>query len=137
MVNFSLEYFPPNDQAGLEDLSYQASVMSAYSPLYMSITHSAKGAEINETMQTVRILKEQLSVKISPHMTCSSYSKAEIIKMAEVKKHSPSLHKKVMNGSTTLQDAYNEVMSEINNTKEFKGRGTKSTKITIEQEVEI
>ena len=83
MVNFSLEYFPPSDQASLKDLSNQASVMSAYSPLYMSITHSAKGAEINETMQTVRILKEQLSVKISPHMTCSSYSKAEIIKMAE------------------------------------------------------
>ena len=83
LVNFSLEYFPPNDQAGLEDLSYQASVMSAYSPLYRSITHSAKGAGINETMQTVQILKEQLSVEISPHMTCSSYSKAEIIKMAE------------------------------------------------------
>jgi|TARA_B110000263_G_scaffold145917_1_gene126543 methylenetetrahydrofolate reductase (NADPH) len=83
LANFSLEYFPPGDQAGLKNLSNQARVMSAYSPLYMSITHSAKGAEINETMHTVQILKEQLSVEISPHMTCSSYSKAEIIKMAE------------------------------------------------------
>ena len=61
----------------------------------------------------------------------------KIIKMAEIKKHNPTLHSKVMNGSTTLQDAYNEVMSEINSTKEFKGRGTKSTKITFEQEVKI
>ena len=83
LVNFSLEYFPPGDQDGLKNLSNQARVMSAYSPLYMSITHSANGAEINETMRTVQILKEQLSVEISPHMTCSSYSKAEIIKMAE------------------------------------------------------
>jgi len=59
------------------------------------------------------------------------------IKLAEIKKHNPTLHSKVMNGSTTLQDAYNEVMSEINKTKEFKGRGTKSTKITLEQEFEI
>ena len=83
MVNFSLEYFPPGDQDGLKNLSNQARVMSAYLPLYMSITHSAKGAELNETMHAVQILKEQLSVEISPHMTCSSYSKAEIIKMAE------------------------------------------------------
>ena len=83
LVNFSLEYFPPGDQDGLKNLSNQARVMSAYLPLYMSITHSAKGAELNETMHAVQILKEQLSVEISPHMTCSSYSKAEIIKMAE------------------------------------------------------
>ena len=59
------------------------------------------------------------------------------IKLAEIKKHNPTLHSKVVNGSTTLQNAYNEVMSEINSTKEFKGRGTKSTKITLEQEFEI
>ena len=59
------------------------------------------------------------------------------IKLAEIKKHNPTLYSKVVNGSTTLQNAYNEVMSEINNTKEFKGRGTKSTKITLEQEFEI
>ena len=59
------------------------------------------------------------------------------IKLAEIKKHNPTLYSKVVNGSTTLQNAYNEVMSEINSTKEFKGRGTKSTKITLEQEFEI
>jgi hypothetical protein len=63
--------------------------------------------------------------------------KSKEIKLLEIKKHNPTLHSKVVNGSTTLQHAYNEVMSEINNTKEFKGRGTKSTKITFEHEVEI
>lgn len=61
----------------------------------------------------------------------------KIIKMAEVKKHSPSLHKKVMNGSTTLQDAYNEVMGEITSTTEYKGRGTKGqNKIGLPKEVD-
>ena len=63
--------------------------------------------------------------------------KSKEIKLAEIKKHNPTLYSKVVNGSTTLQNAYNEVMSEINFTKEFKGRGTKSTKITLEQEIEI
>ena len=63
--------------------------------------------------------------------------KSKEIKLAEIKKHNPTLHSKVVNGSTTLQNAYNEVMSEINSIKEFRGRGTKSTKITLEQEFEI
>ena len=63
--------------------------------------------------------------------------KSKEIKLLEIKNHNPTLHSKVVNGSTTLQHAYNEVMSEINNIKEFKGRGTKSTKITFEHEVEI
>ena len=49
------------------------------------------------------------------------------IKLAEIKKHNPTLHSKVVNGSTTLQHAYNEVMSEINNTKEFKGERNSSS----------
>ena len=59
------------------------------------------------------------------------------IKLAEIKKHNPTLHSKVMTGSVKLQDAYNEVMSEIMNVKEMRGHGTKSTKITLEQEFEI
>ena len=63
--------------------------------------------------------------------------KSKELKLVEIKKHNPTLYSKVMNGSTTLQDAYNEVISEITNTKEFKGRGTKSTKITFQQELDI
>tara|TARA_Y100001963_G_C6750816_1_gene434131 strand:- start:887 stop:1168 length:282 start_codon:yes stop_codon:yes gene_type:complete len=63
--------------------------------------------------------------------------KSKEIKLVEIKKHNPTLHSKVMSGSVKLQDAYNEVMSDITNTKEFKGRGTKSNKITFDQELEI
>ena len=63
--------------------------------------------------------------------------KSKEIKLVEIKKHNPTLHSKVMSGSVKLQDAYNEIMSDITNTKEFKGRGTKSNKITFDQELEI
>ena len=59
------------------------------------------------------------------------------IKEAEIKKHNPTLLLKVKSGELTLQDAYNIVMSEIMNVKEMKAKGTKSNKITFEEEFEI
>ena len=47
------------------------------------------------------------------------------IKLAEIKKHSPSLYQKVVDGEVTLQQAYDFVMGDINSTTEYKGRGTK------------
>jgi len=59
------------------------------------------------------------------------------IKEAEIKKHNPTLLLKVKSGELTLQDAYNIVMSEIMNVKEMKAKGTKSNKITFEEEFDI
>ena len=59
------------------------------------------------------------------------------IKEAEIKKHNPTLLLKVKSGELTLQDAYNIVMSEIMSVKEMKAKGTKSNKITFEEEFEI
>jgi len=47
------------------------------------------------------------------------------IKLAEIKKHSPSLYQKVVDGDVQLQQAYDFVMGDINSTIEYKGRGTK------------
>ena len=47
------------------------------------------------------------------------------IKLAEIKKHSPSLYQKAVDGDVTLQQAYDFVMGDINSTTEYKGRGTK------------
>ena len=47
------------------------------------------------------------------------------IKLVEIKKHNPKLHQDVMDGKVKLQQAYNEIMGDINSTTEYKGRGTK------------
>ena len=59
------------------------------------------------------------------------------IKEAEIQKHNPTLLAKVKSGDLTLQEAYNVMMSEVMNVKEMKGKGTKSNKISFEEEVEI
>ena len=63
--------------------------------------------------------------------------KSKEIKLAEIKKHNPTFHSKVMNGEMKLQQAYNEVMGSITSTKEYKGRGTKGqNKIGLSKEVD-
>jgi len=63
--------------------------------------------------------------------------KSKEIKLAEIKKHNPTFHSKVMNGEMKLQQAYNEVMRDINSTTEYKGRGTKGqNKIGLSKEMD-
>jgi hypothetical protein len=58
------------------------------------------------------------------------------IKLAEIKKHNPKLYQDVLDGKVKLQQAYNEVMGDINSTTEYKGRGTKGqNKIGLSKEV--
>ena len=59
------------------------------------------------------------------------------LKIAEIKKHNPTLYSKVKSGDLSVQEAHNIVQSEIMNVSEMKGQGTKSNKITLEQEFEI
>ena len=59
------------------------------------------------------------------------------LKIAEIKKHNPTLYSKVKSGDLFVQEAHNIVQSEIMNVSEMKGQGTKSNKITLEQEFEI
>jgi hypothetical protein len=59
------------------------------------------------------------------------------IKLAEIKKHNPKLYQDVLDGKVKLQQAYNEVMGDINSTTEYKGRGTKGqNKIGLSKEVD-
>ena len=63
--------------------------------------------------------------------------KSKEIKLTEIKKHNPTLYSKVMNGEVKLQQAYNEVMGDINSTTEYKGRGTKGqNKIGLSKEMD-
>lgn len=59
------------------------------------------------------------------------------IKLAEIKKHNPTLYAKVKSGDLSVQEAHNIVKSEVLNVSEMKGQGTKSNKITLEQEFQI
>tara|TARA_B100000287_G_C20381431_1_gene681760 strand:- start:430 stop:717 length:288 start_codon:yes stop_codon:yes gene_type:complete len=64
--------------------------------------------------------------------------KSKEIKLEEIKKHNPSLYSEVLMGKTKLQDAYNEVMGNLNQTSEYKGRGTRGkNKVGLSKEVDM
>ena len=59
------------------------------------------------------------------------------IKLLEIQKHNSQLYKDVIDGKINLQEAYNQTMSKINKTSEYKGRGTKgSNKIGFSKEID-
>ena len=59
------------------------------------------------------------------------------LKLAEIKKHNPTLYSKVKSGDLSVQEAHNIINSEIMKVSEMKGQGTKSNKITLEEEFKI
>jgi hypothetical protein len=64
--------------------------------------------------------------------------KSKEIKLQEIKKNNPKLYFEVMNGNVKLQDAYNDVMGEINQTSEYKGRGTRGkNKVGLSKEMDM
>lgn len=64
--------------------------------------------------------------------------KSKDIKLEEIKKHNPQLYSKVQMGEVKLQDAYNEVMGDVNQTSEYKGRGTRGkNKVGLSKEMDI
>ena len=63
--------------------------------------------------------------------------KRKDIREAEIKKWNPTYLSKVKSGDLTLTEAYNIMMSDIMGVKEMKGKGSKSNKISLEEEFEI
>jgi len=51
------------------------------------------------------------------------------IKLQEIQKHNPQLYQDVMDGKVKLQDAYNLARSKIELVSEYKGRGTRSSRL--------
>ena len=57
------------------------------------------------------------------------------LKLAEIKKHNPTLFSKVKSGDITVQEAYNITMPEIMNVKEMKGKSEKGFKPLFSKDV--
>jgi len=66
-----------------------------------------------------------------------SIDKVDDIKLAEIQKYNPTLFLKVQRGEVNKVDAHNQVMEELLNVNERRGKGTKRTKIGLSKEIKI
>lgn len=66
---FSIEFFPPNTQEGVEKLRAVRVQLAQLGPAFFSVTHGAGGSTREKTVSTVlEIQREGLSV--APHLSC-------------------------------------------------------------------
>ena len=68
---FSFEFFPPSDQAGLEQLVATATQLEPLAPDFVSVTYGASGSSQERTLVATRLLAARTSLPIIGHLTCT------------------------------------------------------------------
>lgn len=79
----SLEFFPPKDDAGVENLRQTASALKSIHPDFVSVTYGAGGTTRDRTAQVCAMLKNEFGFTVMPHLTCVGHSRAELGEIAD------------------------------------------------------
>lgn len=74
---FSLEFFPPRDEAARERLAESAKALAAIGPGYVSVTFGAGGTTREGTMDTVKQM-QSMGFDTAPHLSCIGSTRAQI-----------------------------------------------------------
>jgi methylenetetrahydrofolate reductase (NADPH) len=67
---FSFEFFPPKDEAGVEQLFQTVSELERYAPTYVSVTWGAGGSTRRLTIDLVTRIEKQTGIEAMAHLTC-------------------------------------------------------------------
>ena len=76
---FSVEFFPPKDDAAGDRMLRAAQALQGYDPDFVSITYGAGGGTRTTTLKYARMLKEQCGFEVMPHLTCVGHKEAELM----------------------------------------------------------
>ncbi len=81
MVNqtaISCEFFPPQTDTGLKNLTKACESLSQMKPEFYSVTYGASGADQNKTKDAVLQMRNVTAIESAPHITCVGSSKSGI-----------------------------------------------------------
>ncbi len=78
---FSLEFFPPRTDKGMEKLKTVIQELGTLNPEYMSVTYGAGGTTQERTLDTVRYIQEHTQFSAAPHLTCIGADKESVTKL--------------------------------------------------------
>jgi methylenetetrahydrofolate reductase (NADPH) len=79
----SLEFFPPKDEAGVENLRSAATALKRINPDFVSVTYGAGGTTRDRTAQVSAMLKNEFGLTVMPHLTCVGHTRAELAEVAD------------------------------------------------------
>jgi len=81
--NFSLEFFPPRTEQGMEKLKGVIAELGTLKPEYMSVTYGAGGTTQEKTLDTVKYIQQQTEFKAAPHLTCIGASRESVTELLD------------------------------------------------------
>ena len=80
---FSVEFFPPKDEAGGERMLQTASQFEEHQPDFVSITYGAGGGTRATTLRYAKLLQEEHGFEVMPHLTCVGHTRDELLEILE------------------------------------------------------
>ncbi len=80
---FSFEFFPPNDEAGLERLFETVAHLRHFKPAYVSVTYGAGGSTRRLTLDLVQRIKHETGIETMAHLTCVGSGRNEIAQILD------------------------------------------------------
>ncbi len=81
--HFSLEFFPPRTDKGMEKLKGVIEELGPLSPEYMSVTYGAGGTTQEKTLETVKYIQEQTNQAAAPHLTCIGATEESVTELLD------------------------------------------------------
>jgi len=77
----SVEFFPPKNEEGGEQLLRTAEALRPYKPDFVSITYGAGGTTRERTFRYAKILRDDFGWLVMPHLTCVGSTRGELLEI--------------------------------------------------------
>ncbi len=76
--SISFEFYPPKDEAGVEQLWKAISALEPYDPTFVSVTYGAGGSTRDTTVDITGRIARDTSMTPVAHLTCVGHTRAEL-----------------------------------------------------------
>jgi methylenetetrahydrofolate reductase (NADPH) len=80
---FSVEFFPPKDDAGGDRMLKTASQIQPHQPDFVSITYGAGGGTRATTLRYAKLLQQEHGFEVMPHLTCVGHTRDQLLEILE------------------------------------------------------
>ncbi|HEV7808069.1 MAG TPA: methylenetetrahydrofolate reductase [NAD(P)H] [Solirubrobacteraceae bacterium] len=75
---FSVEFYPPKDDAGVERLFAEVQELKKLNPAFCSVTYGAGGSTQDTTLEIVRRLRHEARLEVMCHLTVVNQPKSQV-----------------------------------------------------------
>ncbi len=80
---FSVEFYPPKDQAGVERLFCEVQELKKLNPAFCSVTYGAGGSTQDTTLGVVKRLRDEAELEVMCHLTVVNQPKSNVHRVLE------------------------------------------------------